>query len=154
MKKSTALFLFIILLGLTQSFAQSALRKGEKQLNAGFGFSDFGLPIYVGVDFAVHEDITVGPQISFRSRFGVDLIVISGNANYHFNTLLEIPREFDVYAGLTLGYYNYSTAFRDSRLNLTAQIGGRYYFDPKWAFNLEFGGGKVTGGKIGISYKF
>lgn len=163
MKKINYLFLLVILLAFNKSYAQSPLSKGEKQLNAGFGFSGIGTPIYIGADFAVHDDITIGPQVSCRKHsellFDLNLIVIAGTANYHFNTLLEIPSEFDVYAGVTLGYYAWSVPAgypgnRASGLGLEGQIGGRYYFDPQWAANLEFGGGTASGGKIGISYKF
>ena len=167
MKKVTLVFSILFFIGLSNSFAQSALRKGEKQLNAGFGFSDFGTPIYVGVDFGIHDDITIGPQISYRShnesfagiKYGNSLLVLAGNANYHFNTLLSIPREWDLYAGLTLGYYIWSTASGypgavGTGFDIEAQIGGRYYFNENWGINLELGGGATSGGKIGITYKF
>jgi len=163
MKKFKYLFLPIILFAITQSYAQSPLSVGEKQLNAGFGFSGFGTPIYVGADFGVYENITVGPQISYRgynvSLFDLNLIIIAGTANYHFDTLLELPSEFNVYAGLTLGYYIWNTpndylGTLASGLGVELQIGGRYYFDPNWALNLEFGGGSANGGKVGISYIF
>jgi hypothetical protein len=163
MKKINSLFILLSLLAIAESYAQSALPKGEKQLNAGLGFSNFGTPVYIGVDFAVHDDLTVGPQVSYRSHknlgYNFNILVISGNANYHFNTLLDIPSEFDLYAGLTLAYYSWSkpNSFpgrSNSGIQLEAQIGGRYYFDSQWAANLEFGGGNASGGKIGISYKF
>jgi len=163
MKKFSCFLLLIVLVAFNKTYAQSALPKGEKQLNAGLGFSNFGTPIYAGVDFAVHDDVTVGPQISYRNHndFGFDfnILVIAGTANYHFNTLLEIPSNFDVYAGLTLAYYNWSSpngfgGSNASGIELEAQIGGRYYFDSQWGVNLEFGGGNASGGKVGISYKF
>ncbi|REK07026.1 MAG: hypothetical protein DWQ44_08250 [Bacteroidetes bacterium] len=150
-----------------ETFAQAPLQKGEKQLNAGFGFSNWGLPIYAGVDFGVHQDITVGPQISFRSyrekfrdiRYGHTIIVLGATGNYHFNTLLNIPSEWNVYAGLSLGYFIWSSpsayiGSRGSGIGLDAQIGGRYFFSDQFGLNLEFGGGTTAGGKIGITYKF
>ncbi len=163
MKKISCLLLLITLLAFNKTYSQSALPKGGKQLNAGLGFSNFGTPVYVGVDFAVHDDITVGPQVSYRSHnqfgFNFNILVIGATGNYHFNTLLDIPSDFDLYAGLTLAYYNWSSpngfgGGSNSGTELEAQIGGRYYFNPNWGVNLEFGGGNVTGGKIGISYKF
>ena len=49
------------------SNAQNPLSKGQWQLNAGLGFSSWGLPIYVGVDYGVHEDISIGGEFGFRS---------------------------------------------------------------------------------------
>jgi len=155
----------------TFSFAQGTLGNGRKQLNAGFGFSDWGVPIYAGVDFGVHESVTIGPKASFRnyvytrtgSEYRQSLTVLSFNGNYHFNQLLDLPSPWDFYAGLSIGYYFWSNVKsssgvyyvgKSSSLGLDAQIGGRYFFSDQLALNLEFGGGTATGGSFGITYKF
>ncbi len=150
------------------TFAQAPLSKGEKQLNAGVGFSGWGIPLYIGMDFGVHPDITVGGEFSFRSyrekihdtRYSCTIFGISGNGNYHFNRLLEIPSNFDFYAGLNLGFYFWNTpndypGDGDSGLGLGLQVGGRYFFKDNFGLNLEFGGGNAfSGGKFGITYIF
>jgi outer membrane immunogenic protein len=148
--------------------AQAPIGKGQSQINAGLGFSGWGVPVYVGVDFGVHEDITVGGELSFRSYHdswsGTDynhtIFGIGANGNYHFNRVLNIPKEWDLYAGLTLGYYIWGTSdasyggTQSSGLGLGAQVGGRYYFSQKFGVNLEFGGGNNTsGGKIGVTIR-
>lgn len=175
MKKNYLIVVFTIL-GLSAVFAQGTLDKGGKQLNAGLGFSSFGTPVYVGLDFGVHEAITVGPRVSYRrysenvpffGEYNQSLIALSFNGNYHFNALLELPDEFDLYAGLTLSYYVWSDAkFSNSAIpnngnfgessgvGFDAQIGGRYFFSDNFGVNLEFGGGSLSGGIIGITYKF
>ena len=45
--------MFLVSMG----YAQSPLRVGQTQLNVGLGLSDYGLPVYVGFDHAVHPDI-------------------------------------------------------------------------------------------------
>ncbi len=161
------LLTFIFSFSVLFLFAQSPLPKGSKQLNIGVGFSSYGVPIYVGLDFGVHKDISVGGEISYRSynenltkKYRHSVIGIAGNVNYHFNTILGIPSNWDFYAGLNLGYYfwnsdsNYN-GNRNSGLGLGAQIGGRYYFNNKIGINLEFGGGNaLTGGKFGLSIRF
>ncbi len=148
-------------------WAQSPITKGQAQLNAGLGFSSWGIPVYVGFDYGVHPDVTVGAELSFRTywdkwqgdRYHHTVIGIAGNANYHFNSLLEINPEWDLYAGLNLGFYFWSSPNNyggsgTSRLGLGAQVGGRYYFNDKIGINLEFGGGNAFGGgKLGISVK-
>jgi outer membrane immunogenic protein len=133
----------------------------------------WGTPVYLGVDFGVHEAITIGPRISYRKRsdsyagfdYSQSLTVISFNGNYHFNQLLTLPDPWDLYAGLTLGYYVWSDvkwdnssisgkAGESSGIGLDAQIGARYFFSDKFALNLEFGGGTGSGGSFGITYKF
>lgn len=167
MKKIVLLVAFAFL-AITATYAQAPLSKGEKQFNAGVGFSGWGVPLYVGMDFGVHQDITVGGELSFRSysqdlpggNYKSTIFGISGNGNYHFNRILEIPSNFDFYAGLNLGFYIWNTS-NDypgdgaSGLGLGGQVGGRYFFSDKLGINLEFGGGNAfSGGKFGITYKF
>ncbi len=150
------------------------LSEAEMQVNAGLGFnsSGWGVPIYAGLDYGIHPDITVGAILSYASKtYNYAMhnnkgtwIGIGARGDYHFNSLLEIPNDWDAYAGVTLSYnyfsYDHSwekgySNYDDSGLGLAIQIGGRYYFNEQWAVNLELGGGSVaSGGKIGVSYKF
>jgi outer membrane immunogenic protein len=168
--KQTLIIVFTLCL--TSAMAQGSLEKGKAQLNAGFGFSTWGVPIYVGVDFGVHEDITVGGQLSYRNyahsyvgdRYSQSLTVIGVNGNYHFNRILELPSEFDLYAGVTLGYYVWSDVRwknnnqvvyggEASGLGADIQVGGRYFFNDHFGINLELGGGTGAAGRFGITYK-
>ncbi len=165
MKKITLLFLIIASSIIT--YAQNPLPKGKAQINAGLGLSSYGVPLYFGLDYGVHQDITVGGEISFRSfsenykgiGYSQNVIGISGNGNYHFNTILNIPKEWDFYAGLNLGFYLWNTpnnypGSNSSGLNLGLQVGGRYYFTQKVGINLELGGGNVfSSGKLGVTIK-
>lgn len=146
-------------------FAQSPLPIGGKQLNAGVGLSSWGVPVYIGLDFGVHEDISVGGEMSIRSyhekwkkEYYRHLVIgVSANGNYHFNRVLNIPSRWDFYAGLNLGFFIFSSpneypGGRSSGLGLGAQIGGRYFLNNKLGLNLEFGGGNAFGGgKFGIT---
>jgi outer membrane immunogenic protein len=169
--KKMNLIIVLILITSACSFGQGTLGNGGKQFNAGIGFSDWGVPIYVGFDFGIHESVTIGPRVSFRnyvytrssSEYRQSLTVLSFNGNYHFNRLLELPSPWDFYAGLSLGYYLWSDlkttngvpyVGRTSTLGLDAQIGGRYFFSREWAINLEFSGGTGSGGSLGVTYKF
>jgi outer membrane immunogenic protein len=165
MKKVCLLTLFV-LVGAATAFAQAPLGKGGAQLNAGFGFSSWGTPIYLGLDFGVHPDITIGPVASFRNygyryngtRYDQNLTVLGFNGNYHFNKLFEMPSQWNVYAGLTVGYYIWSSGdyvgAKDSGIGWNGQVGARYFFTKNFGVNLEFGGGTASGGGLGITYKF
>lgn len=147
--------------------AQYMLEKGKAQLNAGVGLSNWGLPVYVGFDYGVHKDVSIGAEASFRSynygwkgsNYRVSVFGASANANYHFNSLLKIPKEWDLYAGINVGFYswNYANDYpgnHNSGLGLGGQIGARYYFNDKIGINLEGGGGNAfNGGKLGITIK-
>ena len=156
----------VIVFGATSG--QGNVGAGKSQLNLGLGFSDWGTPLYVGLDYGVSRNVTAGGELSFRSYdenwdhayYRRRITGISGNANYHFNTVLDIPKDFDFYAGLNLGFYLWSTAANgyqgsnSSGLDLGAQVGGRYFFTHKFGINLEFGGGNAfSGGKVGITLK-
>lgn len=163
------LFIASLLFVTHLSFGQYMLSKGQAQLNAGLGFSSWGLPVYIGFDAGVHRDISVGGELSFRSynehwngnHYNRNIFGIAANGNYHFNTLLSIPEEWDFYAGLSLGFFAWSEpddeydGDNNSGLGLGAQVGGRYYFNDRFGINLELNGGPNVfgGGKFGITYK-
>lgn len=161
------LLTIVLLAGVICSYGQNPLSVGKAQLNAGFGFSGWGVPVYLGLDFGASRDFTLGGELSFRSYrddyngvgYGHSIIGVSGNANYHFNTVLNIPSAWDFYGGLNLGFYSWTSSSdypgnHTSGVSLGAQIGGRYYFSHKVGLNLELGGGNAfSGGKIGLTFK-
>ena len=156
-----------ILFASTNAFCQGSLPVGKAQFNIGLGFSGWGVPVYGGIDFGVSHDITLGGELSIRSYrenwknnyYRHHIIRVSANGNYHFNRILNIPSQFDFYAGLNLGFYSWNSpdgypGDHTSGVGLGAQIGGRYYFTNRVALNLELGGGDVfSDGKIGITIK-
>ncbi len=136
-------------------FAQEGkapLSIGEKQLNFGLGLSNNGFPVYGGIDFAVHNDVTVGGNLAFNLD-GFDYMTITARGDYHWNRLMGIPSNWDFYTGLNLGG---DIGFNEngSGFHLNVHLGGRWYWSEKWALNLEFGGGTGFGSSIGVSMKF
>ena len=165
MKKQ--ILIIVLLVTTSVIYAQGPISKGQSQINVGVALSSWGVPVYLGFDYGVHPDITLGGELSFRSyndkwhdyKYHHSIIGILGNANYHFNTVLNIPSPWDFYAGLNLGFYNWNSpndyeGSHTSGVGLGAQIGGRYYFSNKVGINLEFGGGNAFGGgKFGLTIK-
>ncbi len=165
--KKVLLLMVVIASGLIVN-SQATLSPGKYQLNAGFGLSDWGIPLYVSFDCGLENNFTAGGELSFRSynesingkSYRDAITGISGNINYHLNEVFNIPENFDVYGGLNLGYYSWSTASgysgsHSSGLGLGAQLGGRYYWSNNLGVNLELGGGNVfSSGKIGLTIKF
>lgn len=145
--------------------------QGFKQVDFGIGVSGWGIPIYAGADFAVNDNITIGPRVSYRrynygglaSSFHYTIFNISFRGDYHFASLIEdLPQELDLYGGLSLGYsvwgndYKgpYADNLKDSRMFLAVQVGARWYFSENWAVNAEASGGSLSGLDIGLSYMF
>jgi hypothetical protein len=167
MKKNIFLTTLSILLISSIGYSQSPLPVGRTQVNLGVGLSGWGIPVYLGFDVSVHKDITLGAEFSYREYrenwkdhyYRHNIMGFSGNANYHFNSLLGIPQKWDFYAGLNIGFYVWNSdkdyyGNHSSGLGIGGQIGGRYYFSNKFGINLEFGGGNAfSGGKFGLTIK-
>lgn len=155
MKKIILLAVVFMSLG---AFAQAPLESGALQLNAGVGTSSHGVPVYLGLDYGVGSNFTIGAETSYQSHNNSSAFGLGANANYHFNKILDISSKWDLYAGLGLKYYSWSNSNNNnnyhSGINWGGQAGIRYFFTPKLGINAEFGGGSTTsGGKFGITYK-
>ncbi|MCX6224075.1 MAG: hypothetical protein NTV01_04905 [Bacteroidia bacterium] len=151
------------------SFGQTSDNKGKLQFNAGIGYNWGGI-VYVGADYFIMDDISIGAEaeLGFYSYWHYDehdltdllggwrtgiFIAPSVNGNYHFNRLLKIPEKFDVYAGVTTGFYigrhDYSFPF-----DFSTHIGGRLKMNSKMWLHAETGWGWRSGGaKIGFTFK-
>lgn len=164
--KSILVGIIICFAALTAS-AQAPLSAGNAQLNLGVGFSGWGVPVYGGLDYAVDNDITIGAEVSYRSWnegwHGYDykhsITGICGNFNYHFGKALKMKPKWDLYGGVNIGFFIWSSPSgyegdHTSGLGLGAQIGIRYALSRVVALNLEFGGGNAfSGGKFGLTIK-
>jgi len=148
MRKITFLIGFLVLSFYGFSQGEAPLAKGEKQLNFGTGTSGYGIPAYVGIDFAIHNDVTVGPVVRVHID---DLVRIGalGRVDYHWNRLLHIPSNWDFYLGANVGFLSGDEIESD----LGLQVGGRWYWGEKWGLNLELGGGTGYGTSLGVSMK-
>ena len=165
MKKVLLIVALALVSGLT--FSQNPFPQGRNQLNFGVGLSGWGVPLYIGIDHGIGNDFTLGGEFSYRDYrenwrddyYHHNIMGFSGNVNYHFNRVLEIPSNWDFYAGLNLGFYVWNSpdlyvGEGKSRLGLGGQIGGRYYLSDKVGLNLEFGGGNAfSGGKFGVTIR-
>jgi outer membrane immunogenic protein len=162
--KKIAILLAVFTFGFAN--AQAPLEEGALQLNAGFGASGWGTPVYVGLDYGIAPNFTLGGELSYQSYntagFDNSILGLQANGNYHFNEVLDIPSEWDFYAGANLSYFNWSSKYNGNKqtydgadnFGLGLQIGGRYFFTDRFGVNLQFGGGNVvSGAKIGITYK-
>ncbi len=100
-----------------------------------------------------------------RVKWTHTVIGFNARGAYYADRILDIPSDFDLYGGLDLGFYIWNTKQKSSvdgidysggdlgGFGLSAFVGGRYFFNPNMAVNLELGGGSVTsGGRIGVSF--
>lgn len=146
----------ITLMSFGQKETNTTLDKSKMQWNIGVGLSTWGLPVFLGVDYWLKDDITVGVEGSFRYSLWSNYATIgaSVNANFHFAKYLDLPDNIDLYGGLSAGPYfsNYWT--HKIRININGQIGGRYHLSETTAVMAELGGGTFSGGKVGLTFRF
>lgn len=160
--------------------AVGSVNAQNDHLNAGFGLSGWGIPVYVSYDLNVADNINVGGGLSFQSKteswgngFGSanyrhTIIGIQGIGQYYFDELIGLDEQFDVYGGASLGFYIWNTntvsnanGFSDSYsgsgsggLSLGLIAGGRYYFNDQLGVNLELGAANIlSGARLGVSWK-
>lgn len=161
------------LLASTQSFAQLAVDKGTKFLNAGIGvggygyFTGSGIGLNASYDFGVYKNITAGVVAGYRTYgSGVNSFDIGVRGDYHFNELINLPTDkADLYAGIGISYYRisygdyyaglgqlgYATSY--NTVYVPIHIGGRYFFTDNVGGFLELGSSLATL-RLGITFKF
>lgn len=136
---------------MTSALAQNPVYKGSMFGNANLGFSNHGVPVGIGIDFGVDHNFTLGIEAAYRFNYDGSW-GLGGNTNYHFNKLLNLPPNYDFYAGVNVGAT--FGCSNDSGVDLGAQIGGRIFINETWGVNLQFGGGNnFNGGRAGITIK-
>lgn len=124
---------------------QAPLATGQLAFNGGVGLGRAPLPLFVGLDGAVHPDVTVGGDVFVSSRLSD--VTLMGRVDYHWNRLLGIPRDGDFYLGAGVVVADYGLWPR-------LQLGGRWFFSERVGLNLEIGGeSKWAGGLFGVTVK-
>jgi len=131
---------FVLFFGINNLFAQA-----KSQLN-------FGL-IGVSYEIPLATDVSIAPFAGINPNF--NWLSAGVKANYYFDTLLELPSEWDVYAGVNTGY---AFAIKNNSdvncFDIGLHVGGRWFWCDRWGVFLELGSGIVgaTSG-LGITMK-
>jgi hypothetical protein len=143
--------------------------KGTTVAQALIGFGgNYGVPITLVAEHGITDKIGIGGTIGYgrlSTPFGIwgdytiNHILIGGRGHYHAYTTDKI----DVYGAATLGYsvasISYPSTAPSSAQTASAggfiwagNIGGRYYFNPKFAAVAEIGYG-LANVNIGLAMK-
>ncbi|MEM1137143.1 MAG: hypothetical protein AAGI07_14995 [Bacteroidota bacterium] len=179
--KHLKILLIVIIIALSGFSTSQAQFNPYTDLNGmatlGLGASGRGIPIFARFEKGIKDNISIGGQISNRSfrnnYFDGDywrhtVIGIAGRGSYHFNELLGLDDQWDLYSGVSLGYYVLSTRYVNNNgfgvdidytgtglggLYLGFISGGRYFINDRLALNVEFGGGSIGywDGTIGLT---
>lgn len=178
--KKVLVTLTVLVLVSTLSFAQT-YKKGVTNLNAGvsigglaglYGTADFP-PISLGLQFGIHEKLSVGGIVGYSSstydwgywgntnwKWTYRYIFVGARGEYHF---VDVDvKDMDLYGGLTLGYNIVSVSepsgftgdytAQGSYLLYGFHAGARYMFSPKIGVfgELGYGIGYIT---LGLNVK-
>ena len=178
--KRILLISMLLVIAVSLSFSQIAYKKGDQVINLGIGLGGFagvygtgGIAITGGYEYGVNENISLGGVLGYSSSsedffygsWKYTYFLIGARGAYHLD-LFHNPN-IDTYGGILLGYNivsasttwnsGYSNFFgsysaSSSYLEYGIFIGGRYYFNPKWAVQAELGYGLGIL-NVGIAYK-
>jgi len=180
MKKYAVL---VVMTAMLVSFNQISKAQGFKEggidLNLGLGFTSSNgfIPVFFGGNYMIKDFISVGAEVQFRldhdnyGWYGNDYkyhrsgFAFLTRADYHFNKLLKLPEQFDVYAGIDLGpaFYgsyksddtDYEWADSDDFYFLAGpHAGGHWMFADKFGLNAEFGGRSGDGAYMKVGFTF
>ena len=154
MKKIT-LFFFAVF----ASFAMNA--QNGPATSGGAGDTGARSVLNIGI-IGVSYEIPVASQITIApaafTNFDLNYLTLGVKGNYYFDKLFGLPSAWDVYAGANVGFglslndqldANGNSMYA-SGLDLGLQVGGRWFWSPKWGLYVELGGGKLGGGAYGI----
>ena len=130
--------LFIVLIALG-AFSTISFAQASKQLN-------FGI-IGVSYEIPMSSAITIAPAAS--SNLDLSHLTIGVKANYYLDQLIGLPSAWDVYAGANAGYA-FGMDNKENDFDFGLQVGGRWFWSPKWGVYVELGGGNVTKGSAGL----
>lgn len=151
-----SIFLLTIVI---QSVSAQRIDKNGTQLITGVGFSEYGVPIYAGVDYGILKNMTIGGDISYRSynmnSAKLNLIAFNTNFYYHFNSVIK-SKKVDLYLGPSSTYYLWlwDSNYRGdklSNLGFAGNIGLKYFLSQSLAIQSELNLGFISGVKFGIS---
>jgi hypothetical protein len=153
----------------TNTNAGSCFTKGTTVAQAKVGFGgNYGIPITLVAEHGITDKIGIGGTLGYGrlstglgtfGNYTINNILIGGRGHYHFYT----TDNMDVYGAATIGY-NIATISYPSTFPTAAQtasaggfiwagnIGGRYYFNPKFAAVAELGYG-LANLNVGIAMK-
>ncbi len=157
MKKLLLSLIFLLSIS-TIGKAQAWDGKGDMKVSMGYMFydyhfsnttDDFGSGISTCIDYGITENISIGTGINYNTQptnFYFNL-----RSDYHFQNLLELNSNFDIYAGADIGLNTYEQASDFDKIwSLGLHVGTRFMFTDVIGFYLEIG----NRGNIGLMYNF
>ena len=139
------LILLLSLISFKTLQAQSFTGKGDQKLQAGFTFYGYGTGIKASYDYGLNETFSIGVGANFFNTGTYSSgFFIFGRGDYHFQEIIDIPNELDLYLGAELGLIG------NNNFGIGGHFGARYEFASNFSAFLEVG----SNGAIGVTLNF
>jgi len=134
------IILTVFLVGIIfTSYAQS--QSFNNKLNLGINLYSNGNGLKFTYDHFVNDMFTIGLGSTFYFNDRDTNFFLYGRGTLRLNSILALPKEFDIYPGLELGYLS------PSGIGLTGFIGFSYKFSNNLSGFIELG----NNGALGVS---
>jgi len=152
MKKLLFTIIIIFSINITTN-AQAWDGKGDVKINGGLEFYGYfpnnnitqdGNGMVATIDYGILENISIGSGANYN--FVSNNFYLNLRADYHFQTLLELSSNFDIYAGADGGL---NSTF-DKQWDFGLHGGMRFMFTDAIGIYVEIG----NRGNAGLSYNF
>lgn len=173
MKKITHTFIFFLLIIGNSAFAQKKDKTETygQTINLGLGVGYYGIvPVfYANYEIDIAKNVTLAPFISFytynthtvnnsgvKYYYHETAIPIGMKGMYYFDELLNIPKNWDLYAGASTGFAiinsNWDSGYTGSKdgfnganlFFMNAHVGAAYHFNNKAGAYLDLSDGLST----------
>ena len=158
------------ILSILVASAQGPLQYEASQFNLSSGYTTTGIPVFLSYEFGIADDFSFGAEGSYRIYqetlnsvdFDHGIMGFRFFGNYHFNTMLSLPENLNLYAGLNTGFYKwfseegyleFAEERNSSTMGVGAQLGFRYYFKDFGVYVEGNGGTEIIGGRLGLTYR-
>jgi len=150
MKKLTTFLLFTgLLIGVTNAVSA---QEDYTALNLYVSFGDNNA-INAQYEIPVAENITVSPAVVIP--FSFDYLTIGVRADYYFDHLMRLSKDWDIWGGLDTGFnIGDDNNNNNNVFNINVHVGVEYKITPTLGILAEFGGGTASFGGIGVGFHF
>lgn len=145
MKKIITLLLFgFVFIAFTNNVSA---QEDYTALNLYLSFGD-NTAINAQYEIPVVQNITISPSVVVPLDF--DYLTVGVRADYYFDSLMELPKQWDIWGGVDTGI----VLGGDDAFNINAHVGVEYKLNQTWGILAEFGGGTASFGGFGVGIHF
>jgi len=147
------LFTLVLFAGLLIGFSNTA--KAQEDYSALNVFVSFGDDSKINAQYEIPiiENVTISPSVVIPFNF--DYVALGVKADYYFDHLMGLSKDWDIWAGIDTGF-NIGEDKNNNHdvFNINVHVGVEYKISEAFGILAEFGGGTASFGGIGVGFHF